>query len=249
MRPYEITDPDCTSRIRFHESGKNSPFTPPSEAQYWATGQFVRFINWQCLNTRKLHGDRLNLTSPAIIAVTHLSHLEPLILSVNTSLAIHWMTRLEFYRKPIQRFLLQRHLTFPVNRAGSCIGTVRYALSLLAAGKVIGIFPEGGVTSGAQAVIRGGPIKYGACLIAQHAQVPVIPVAVIGTHTLNCVPPWLPFRRGNVWLAAGEPLTPPARSLNPREARRQMGARLSASFQALYQELLDQTDLDPEHAP
>lgn len=249
MIPYTIIDDGAMHTARFRKAGEDEQFIPPSERQYWTTGQMVRFINWQCLKTRKLHGERLQTTGPSIIAVTHLSHLEPLILSVNTRSAIHWITRLEFYRKPWARFLLQQHLTFPVDRQGSCIGTMRYALKLLRAGKVVGIFPEGGVATGERAAIRGGPIKLGACLIAQHAQVPIIPVVVIGTHTLNAVPPWLPFRRGNVWLAAGEPIHPAGPAGNPRRLRRAMGSRLSESFQALFQELLEQTDLRPESVP
>ena len=249
MNPYTIVDGDVTHKAFFRKGVGPQAFTPPSERQYWISGQFVRFINWQCLKTRRLHAERLQSPGPAIIAVTHLSHLEPLILSVNTASAIHWMTRLEFYKRPWARFLLKQHLTFPVDRQGSCIGTMRYAQKLLRAGKTIGIFPEGGVAKGDRAAIRGGPIKLGACLMAQHAQVPIIPAVVIGTHLLNAVPPWLPVRRGNIWLAVGEPLHPADRSQHPRASRQELGSRLSLSFQSLYQELLEQTDLDPEFAP
>ncbi|NCC50322.1 MAG: 1-acyl-sn-glycerol-3-phosphate acyltransferase [Spartobacteria bacterium] len=213
----------------------------------------VRFINHQCLRSRKLHPERLQTSGPAILAVTHLSHLDPFVVSVNTKSAIHWMTRLEFYRNRPARFLLANNLTFPVNRRGNCLGTMRYALKLLQAGEVVGIFPEGGVAVGDKAAIRGGPIKLGACFIAQYAQAPITPVVVVvvGTHKLNCVPPWLPHRRGHIWIAAGAPILPKA--LPPWRERRQqrqaMGQQLSEAFQHGYQELLEQTDLREEDVP
>lgn len=249
MKPYEIVDKDGTLRVRFRRLKDGEPFVPPSERAYWTSGQMVRFINGQCLNTRALHAERLKTPGPAIIAVTHLSHLEPLILSVNAAPAIHWMTRIEFYKKRWARFLLQTHLTFAVHRQGQCLGTMRYALNLLRAGKTVGIFPEGGVAQGEQAAIRGGPIKLGACLLAWRARAPIVPVVVVGTHKLNAVPPWLPVRRGHVWLAAGEPIRPEADTAHPRRARHELGRRLSEAFQTLYRELLEKTDLHPELAP
>ena len=219
---------------------------PP--ACYRVSKGVARFINHQCVRTRLLHGERLPNRGPAIIAVTHQSHLEPVFVSLHTRALIHWMTRIEFYQTSWARRMLDAHLAFPVNRQGPCIGTIRRALRLLAAGGVIGLFPEGGVVGGAQAAIRGGSIKLGACLIAQHSRAPIIPVVIAGTHLLNAVPPWLPFRRAQLWMSVGEPILPEPSHETPRCLRAALGRRLSDSFQALYRELLDQTDLDPELA-
>ena len=245
---YEIGDRDGKPYIRYRATAGDK-FRAPSERAYWTTGQFVRFVNHQCLRSRKLNAERLPARGPAIIAVTHLSHLEPFVLSVNTRAAIHWMTRLEFYRNKWARRLLQRHLTFPVNRAGCCLGTMRYALRLLAAGQVVGIFPEGGVAVGDQAAIRGGPVKPGACWLAQRSGAPLLPVVVVGTHTLNRVPPWLPFRRGRIWLAVGTPLQAGGERKSPRAQRAAMNRQLSEAFQSLYRDLLEHTDLKADFAP
>ncbi len=250
MIPYFFSDQKGDRRIVFRPDGADGVILP-SERCYWISGGVVRFINWRCLETRQLHADHLPTRGPAIVAVTHLSHLEPVMVSIHCRpMAVHWMTRLEFYRNPLARFLLKHHLTFPVDRGGMCLGTLRYALKLLGAGKAVGIFPEGGVAHGPGAAIRGGPIKLGTCFLSCRSGVPVTPVVIIGTHTLNRVRPWLPLNHRNVWMATGEPIYPPERrDGNRREQRIEMGRRLTRAYQSLYEELLQHTDLPAEHAP
>ena len=68
------------------------------------------------------------------------------------------------------------------------------------------LFPEGGVVKGPATVCRGGPIKKGACVIAQRAGVPIIPCVVLGTHRLNH-----PLRRVNAKTEMSRPTTRPTR--------------------------------------
>jgi 1-acyl-sn-glycerol-3-phosphate acyltransferase len=113
---------------------------------------------------------------------------------------------------------------------------------------VVGIFPEGGVVHGTAAAIRGGPIKRGVCVIARRARVPVVPVVLLGTEKLTAIGPWLPARRGRVWIAFGEPLTCD-HALPRRQARIEMAERLSAAMVSLYHELLDASGLTDSQVP
>ncbi len=89
-----------------------------------------------------------------------------------------------------------------------------------------GSFPEGGVAKGNQSVLRGRAIKRGVCTVAVE-QVPVVPVVVLGTDTrLNRVGPWLPFRRGQVWIAFGDDVMRTPRSDSRRADRCRMTTRL-----------------------
>lgn len=177
---------------------------------------------------------------PYILAVSHLSHLEPVFVGLMVRRRIDWIARIEFYRNRVAALLLNLLGAIKVNRQGVPVSTIRTSLERLRQGRVVGIFPEGGVTRGQASVCNGGPIKLGACLIACRAQVPIIPVVVIGIHELMCVEPWLPFKRAFSWMAFGEPIypPPPGRTIKERRiAHRALGEQLRRAMQTLHSEL------------
>ena len=100
-------------------------------------------------------------------------------------------------------------------------------------------------------MFRGGRVKRGVCSIACRAQSPILPVVVLGTHTLTSIKPWLPFRRGRVWVAFGQPITPPA--YDDRKTRRQhresLAEQVQAEFIRTYRELIDHADLADSFTP
>ncbi|HEX8341323.1 MAG TPA: lysophospholipid acyltransferase family protein [Tepidisphaeraceae bacterium] len=207
-----------------------------------------RFVDFQCIRRQVLHPERADRAGPYVLAATHLSHLEPVLVSLSVPRGVRWMSRIEFYKYRWSRWVLEAHGTFPVNRSGVPVSTIRRAVSLLDAGEVVGIFPEGGVVHGPAAAIRGGPIKGGACVIARRAGVPIVPVVVLGADKLNRLSPWLPARRGRVWMAFGQPLTSDP-ALPPRQARHEMSGRLSAAMVSLYAELLAAFGLSDAQIP
>jgi 1-acyl-sn-glycerol-3-phosphate acyltransferase len=208
----------------------------------------AKFIQFQCLRRHILHAERAVRDGPFLIAATHLSHLEPVIVSCAVPRLIRWMARIEFYKYGWSRWVLNNHGCFPVDRFGTPVSSIRRAIQLLDEGELVGIFPEGGVVHGPAAAIRGGPIKKGVCVVARRARVPIVPVVVLGADQLNRVPPWLPFRRGRLWMAFGEPLTCDY-TLGRRACRDELARRLSASIVALYQELLQAGGLHDSQFP
>lgn len=181
-----------------------------------------------------------------VLACTHLSHLDPFCAGILVNRKVDWMARLEFFRRRLPAALLWAVDAFPVKRAGVPVRAIRTAVARARAGRVIGIFPEGGVATGAASVTRGGPIKAGACAIAQRAGVPIIPCVVLGTPDLNRVGPWLPARRARLWVIYGTPVEPRPNATG-RAARREMSERLRQEFMGLYQELRRTHDV-PEWA-
>ena len=98
--------------------------------------------------------------------------------------------------------------------------------------------------------MRGGPVKQGACFLAMHAQVQIIPIALIGTHAMNRPATWRPFRHAAVHVAVGEPITP--EPLHKDHAarlrqRRDLGRRLLVSYPAMYQQLLKLDGVNDNH--
>jgi 1-acyl-sn-glycerol-3-phosphate acyltransferase len=172
-----------------------------------------------------------------ILAVTHLSHLEPICLSILNHRPIDWITRKEFFRfRPIG-WLLYALGAIKINRQGIPASSIRSGISRARAGRIIGICPEGCVTTGPDAAIRQGTIRKGCCSMALRAGVPVVPCVVLGTHELNRAEPWIPFRRARIWVAYGEPIYPPPGGKSNRALRQELADRIVSAYRRLYAQL------------
>lgn len=205
-------------------------------------------IKLQCVREVTLGRERTRRPGGFVLACTHLSHLEPIVVSCAVRRQVRWMARVEFYRTRWGASLLRWGGAFPVDRFGYSLPAVRGAIRLAARGEIVGIFPEGEVTAGARSALRGGSIKRGACAIAIHAGVPIVPVVVLGTDRLNRVAPWLPFKRARVWIAFGNDVTPNT-AIHRRAARFEMADRLRAEYVRTYQELLAAAGLRDDQVP
>ncbi|HEY7118529.1 MAG TPA: lysophospholipid acyltransferase family protein [Tepidisphaeraceae bacterium] len=184
-----------------------------------------------------------------VLAVTHLSHLEPFCSSTLSRRQIDWVTRKEFFHPRPIAWLLRAIHAIRVDREGVPISTIRTAVHRLRQGRVVGIFPEGGVRTGAEAAIRGGSIRKGCCSIAIHANAPVIPCVMLGTHTLNALGPWLPFRRGRIWVAYGEPIFPPSGVKSTRMTRERLAREIAGAFRQLYTRLCERYQICDSSVP
>lgn len=217
---------------------------------FYKTGRLAcRAIRVQCIRQTVLYPERADREGGYILACTHLSHLEPFVAGLMVRRTVHWMARIEFYRRWWAAVALRWGGAIQVDRYGFSLPAVRRAINLAREGRVIGIFPEGGVAQGAASVMRGGPIKKGVCAIAIRARVPVVPVVMLGTDRLNRVGPWLPLRRGRVWAGFGEVVEPPPATRPGREARDEMATRLTGAFRSLYGEVLAAGGLSDRDVP
>ena len=196
-----------------------------------------RVIFFQTMNAEVVRPEAAERGGGYILAPTHLSHLEPFCLGILINRKVDWMARLEFFRRWWAAALLRAADVFPVNRSGVPVSAIRSAIARAKAGRIVGIFPEGGVAVGKQSVCRGGPIKKGAFAVACRANVPVLPCVVLGTHRLNEVKPWLPFRRARMWVIYGRLIEPNSLARTRRAAREELAAAWKAQIQELYVEL------------
>ena len=215
---------------------------------YWSGVYATRGVMAQCVRSVVLHRERLDRPGPFIIAATHVSHTEPAILSSLLPRPVRWVGRSEMFRQPRAARWFTRLGVISVRRAGVSTGTFRSVGRVLGAGGIVGIFPEGGVLAGDAAAFRGGRIKRGVCVMARRAQAPIVPVVVLGTQHLNAVRPYLPFRRGRVWINIG-----PAVAAKPdgphRLERERLAGEIESALQSLYRELLDTCGLSDHETP
>jgi 1-acyl-sn-glycerol-3-phosphate acyltransferase len=196
-----------------------------------------------------LHPERGEVAGGALLAVTHLSHLEPVVMMAQMSRPVYFMARVEFFPRWWGRLFFLRCGAFPVDRYGFSLPAVRRAIRLVGEGKMVGIFPEGGVATGKDSMVRGGAMKQGVCTISIRTGAPIIPVVLLGTEKLNIVWPWLPFRRGRVWIGFGRPVLPPDGKKSNRMSRGELAERLGREFVDVYQEMLREYGLRDEDVP
>ena len=215
---------------------------------YWLTRTFIRVVLRCCLRMRLRGLSAAARRGGYVLACSHVSHLDPFCLSAMLPRKIGWMARIEFYRHPIIARLLRIVHAFPVRRQGVPVSAIRAALARLARGEVVGVFPEGEIKTGAESVLRRGPIKRGVCLLAQRSGRPVLPCLILGTEKLNALDPWLPILRGRLWIACGE-LIEPGAGLSRRAARAEMAARLETAFRQLYAETRREFSLEDSVLP
>ena len=215
------------------------PGRPRPILMHRALLRFLLHIQRQCIRLTVLHPERLDTADGVLIAPTHVGHLESFFVSLLRGTPIHWMTRIEFYRYWPIAWARRRLNTFPVHRQGIPVSSIRRAIALIDEGNTVGVYPEGGVARGEQSMMYGGPPKGGVCVISMRTGAPIIPIALVGMEALSAVKPWIPFRRGELWVAIGNPIEAPTgftRSTR-RAVRFAMMDRLGAAYVGLREEI------------
>ena len=140
----------------------------------------------------------------AVLVSNHISHFDPILLSVAFVRSIDWMTTLEFYDHWFLAAWLRALNTFPVDRARPDRRALRLGVERLQAGKFVGVFPEGGIRAGPSSILGGSLPKSGATLLARLAPAPIIPCVIFGTDRLYAWSSWSPVPpRIPVWIAIG----------------------------------------------
>lgn len=141
---------------------------------------------------------------PAILAANHQSFLDDLLLPLLVpKRKVVFLAKAEYFDKWYLGWFFKGANVIPVRReSGSgAEAALRAGVEALRDGKLIGIFPEG-TRSPDGRLYRG---KTGVARMALEAQVPVIPVAILGTYEA------MPYDRkfpktGRVEVRFGEPL-------------------------------------------
>ena len=116
---------------------------------------------------------------PAVITANQLSMLDPFLVgyTLGSPHPIAFMAKQELFRVPVVGFALIQWSAFPVDRARKDTGALRTALTVLKAGEILGMFPEGTrSTTGELQELRTGALR-----LAIRTRAPLIPVGIEGT--------------------------------------------------------------------
>ena len=217
-------------------------------AVYHGGKLFVRFVFGSVARIHVLGHENANHSGGFLLASNHISHFDPFLLGLSVRRKVDWMTMAEFFRPAALGFALHSIDAFPAERDRADLKTIRTAIIRLKTGRIVGIFPEGGIRDGARSLLEGAPLRPGAATIAQIADVPVVPCVILGTDRLYSKKQWLPFRRTPVWIAFGKPISASA-GLQKSRARERIESELAASFKNLYAELREKFRLAADDLP
>ncbi|MGN6504717.1 MAG: lysophospholipid acyltransferase family protein [Tepidisphaeraceae bacterium] len=175
-------------------------------------------VFWMSSRPRVIGGEVTRRAGPFIVAATHTSPYDIPLLMRHCARPIDFVSITEVFQNPWVAWLYGSMNAFPLDRSRRDPATVRTILHRLAAGRVIGMFPEGGFRRGEQSVVQSCRIKPGIGRIATLANVPVIPCVIDQSIAYARVSSWLPIRRVRYGIAFGEPILPD-RSPDLLEAR------------------------------
>jgi len=117
---------------------------------------------------------------PFILCANHISWMDPILLGCLTGRVVRFMAKEELFQRPLSRIVVKGLHAFPVKRQAADRRAIKAALSILASGQGVGIFPEGTRSKTKELL----PPLPGVGFVAVKSEAPVIPVAICGPYRL-----------------------------------------------------------------
>jgi len=175
-------------------------------------------------------GESLKNGNPYIFAGNHQSQFDIFAVQGFLGHDFRWLAKKELFDVPIFGAALRRVGNISVDRSHSraAVKSLDEAAQRIAAGTSVLIFPEGTRSKDGQLL----PFKSGAMVLAIKAGVPVVPMAIVGTHAV------LPKGRllaksGQVVIRLGEPIETSGYKVKQKH---ELAERLQAEVAALIAE-------------
>jgi 1-acyl-sn-glycerol-3-phosphate acyltransferase len=134
----------------------------------------------------------------AIIAPNHFSFLDHFFVAVYLRRKVNFMAKSQLFKRPMQ-FIYTHGGVFPVRRGYHDEEAFKTAHTVLDRGDIILMYPEGGRSRTGEL----GEPKRGLGRLALESGVPVVPVAIVGTHKARN---WKRLNFPKVTVLYGEPV-------------------------------------------
>lgn len=186
-----------------------------------------------------------------ILASNHISHFDPPIITPLFPRRIDWIGMSDLFRGRLSHGFFSGLNVIPIERNGPDRTALRLAVKRLKEGRVVGIFPEGGIRDGVASIVNGAEMKQGVTLLSLLADVPVVPCVILGSDRLYNPRNWLPWRRPQIWIGCGRAIQP-LKDDPAEEWKGSMGKLLSSEIVKLKDRLcqdFELTDADLPHPP
>lgn len=162
-------------------------------------------LNTAMCPVRVLGLERVDISRPAVYAANHISALDIPVLFANLPFQFRILAKQHLFRYPFVGGYLKRSGQYPVDHsnARASIRSLGKAIEGLKSGMPLVIFPEGGRAADGHIM----PFMSGAFYASIKAQVPVVPMAIVGSFEA------LPMNTFHIkprelHLLIGEPISP-----------------------------------------
>jgi 1-acyl-sn-glycerol-3-phosphate acyltransferase len=180
----------------------------------------MRFMVWILVHTvyrvRKSGLERIPDAGPAVLVCNHVSYVDALVITAACRRPIRWVMDHRIFRFPLLSFFFRTVRAIPIAPAKDDPDALQKAYdaiaAALAAGDLVGLFPEGHLTAdGEMSVFRPGIRQ-----ILERNPVPVVPMALTGLwHSVFARNPERLRHIGRllfakIGLAIGDPVAPAA---------------------------------------
>jgi len=145
----------------------------------------MRFLSWilvRALYRLRLYGieDNVPDEGPALLVCNHVSYMDALILSASIPRPVRFVMYYKIFKIPVMSWIFRTAKAIPIAGAKEDPELMQRAFdeiaAALAAGQIVGIFPEGALTKNGDIA----PFKGGVERILERHPVPVIPMALRG---------------------------------------------------------------------
>jgi 1-acyl-sn-glycerol-3-phosphate acyltransferase len=202
---------------------------PDVRPHYWAVCLLIRALARALGGLRITGRERLPRDHPFLVAVNHISALDPPVLGASLPFECTFFAKVELFRNPLFARLISSLNAIPVRRGEADRVALARARAALRGGRSLVIFPEG--TRDRDARLREP--KRGHGVLAVQMGVPVVPAYVSGTNRFRHAL----ARRSRIALAFGPPILPPTPAADDPGARRaaydEVGRAWSSAMRAL----------------
>ena len=144
----------------------------------------LRFLAWLLVHSvyrlEKAGLDSIPESGPAIVVCNHVSFVDPLVIMAGCPRPIRFLMDYRIFKTPIMSFVFREGRAIPIAPAKEDPVLMEKAFDevekALAAGELIGIFPEGRITDSGEM----NPFRPGISRILERSPVPVVPLALRG---------------------------------------------------------------------
>ncbi len=192
---------------------------------YWLTALMLRG-GFRLLYRFRIYGAEHLPPGSAILAPNHNSLMDPpLMMGVTWPEEVHFLAHINLF-KPVFRWFLKGFNAHPTRNMQS----FRILQSLMAKGKKIVVFPEGGISrSGEFTPFHTGPAR-----LALRARCPIIPVYLAGTFDAWPRQNYIPRFGHKITCVFGQPIFVDSYlGLEPQQARDALTEHIRQSFENL----------------
>jgi 1-acyl-sn-glycerol-3-phosphate acyltransferase len=191
-RPRELS-PAAAAMARPFGFWNNASFA----VFHWVVGTFLKlFFRIRIENAPRLPG-------AYVLAPNHSSYLDPIVLGAVSQRRISYLMTAVIHRSPWTGWFYRWNKAIPISVHGNNRDALRAARAILQQGRIIGIFPEGGISRDG-GLLLGNP---GAVSLVLQERVAVVPVGICGASDALPVGAGFPRRRP-ITIRFGAPVLP-----------------------------------------